>query len=773
MLDPAVARQLVRHRQRVNAIVDRHRQEMNALREYNGAVNAIYCTEFWPWYDGWGKRTYGGKWGFRRNGTETEDNRLQREVQTYNAALFLRSLRCNVKRDPQGRGDPAVKSACLNQYWEQPGQATIVRDVSEMAILFHGGAALKVGVDEGTGSPLERAYIEAVPPWELVIDRDAPSIKRRRYVGHMYQRPKEEVEAQYGVQLAERSAKLVGSRRLDYLETSTTTPIAPTQTQDQGGESGNPEDEYVTVLELCNLVDSVECDGTTYRGRLEIWILDQNESVSSTPIAITPLPFAGADGQASPHLFVLDYMHRPGRPNRPHAPVARLVPLQIGLNRLQSQAFRDIQRNTRKALARKSRFEQDQWDNLRDGSDENVALVKDDEQPLSDAFYAIPHQPLAADTVALINQLDGKLTRSLGPSQNARGEITGATAHEVQTTQLFTEEGLKYHSLLLTGLLEQVSACLVRAFIVGSVDTSDAVGGETLPTDGLAPVGSVDEAHVLPSTGGTSVNQQLLAASIPPKGWAEYPVEDNGETYTVTRESLDGNTVVVFTQAERTPVTDAALMAWLMGAGGQQYFALLDLVVAGGYKGVMARLMMEEIAIRAQLPKSLHPAALLAKIKEEGGDTPPPPPPAQGAHEGAEPPPKGEPPGGAPKPPSSGDGRTTLAINILARAGTALYALVKRRPDLKSPLGNAIMGIRQSVSALESGDIDGAQQGVLAASQALSAITDVEEPELDAARKDVAQVAKAATGGQLTPQPIDVAPGAPDQPPGEEPNAAV
>lgn len=731
---------------RVRGAVEQHRNAMESLRDEMGAANAMYLTRFWPWYANWGKRLFKDRWRYERTGEETEDNRIQKEVDTYNAALFQRVLRTLVKTDPQGRGDPKVKAAVLNALWSRFNMSEIVRDGSQMAILLH-GSGYKVGIEAGTGSPLERIYLDAIPPWELVLDRDMTSRKAERYRGHLYQTTADSVREKYGKAMAERGIRdIKGTPRVDYLWDNAS--LGGAAANAAGGSAANgeaDEDGYVTVLELCNFVDSVRgASGRMYKGRLEIWILDQ-PGLSESPISITPLPFAGPDGQPDPHIFPLGYMHEPSYPFRAHPPAARLVPLQIALNRLQSQMMRDVQRNQRKAIGREGALSQDQMDNLNDGVDRNTALTKDD-RPLTDIYYQIPSQPISADTVAFRNTIDVALTRQGGPSQNAMGNFSqGNTAHEVATIQLYTEQGLKYDVALLLNVLSQVSAAMIRAVIVAGVDVTDSVGGEVQDGSAVAPLGIVNDGTA--ESTGPDIAENMAAASIPTSGWAAFPIEDEGDTFEVTREALDGITQVTFLQSERTPITDSAILQWLTGGGSKQYMELYALMLKGGPIGVIAEAMMEQIAERGELPRSLHPAQLRQKVAEEAEKNPQPPP-----EETPEAPPE---PGNAPPEaqnapempktptkPALGDPRAGVAMGLLSEAHSALREAVSRDPGLKEGLATIAMGLVQTRDAITAGDWDSAKQSIIATSQLLSGIEDP-IPELDVVRSAMSKLTRA------------------------------
>jgi len=757
---------------RVHGIVSDHRAFWHSRQDEVGLANALFTTRFWPWWLGWGRRTFGNRWKNVLTGDEIEDNRLQREVLTYNAALDQPDLRFNVKPDPSGKGDPKVKTAVANAWVAQSEIAEVGRNMREMALMYPGAGA-KIRTEAGEGNPLYRTILEAIPPWELVQDRDVTNRRQARYRGHLYSAPRDYIEGKYGAALFDRGVvKLTGHQRANYLADGFNA-TGTSNLEHPGGETEqSPDTDFVTVLELCNLVDSVEVGGRLYKGRLEIWLIDQAAAVSDCPIAVTPLPFSPADGRPGAHIFPLSFLNELGYPLKAMAPMARFYPLAVARNILLRRTMMDIRRNARKAIAREGAFSQDQWDNLLDEQDMNVATTKNVDKPLADLWMAVPAQPIPADTMNMMANLDGMQTRQAGPSANAQGVVTNATAYETQNTQLFTEALFKLHIGITNELWRQVVECAIRAVLVCMTDTSDSEGGRLDKDEALAPVGVVGEEGAMAATDGPTTAQEQVAASIPAKGWATFTVEDNGEAYEVTPESLDGTTDVVFTEAETTPITNAGLLQWLTGQGLQQYMGLLAVVFKGGPEGAVAEAVMDQIAIRAQLPKSLH----VGELKRRAAEAAPAPEAAapdekETPPEGANPPPPAE-PATSPAPPKAGPSATV--DGILQQALGALGAVASQGPDMKAAVIDAGRAVRAALDAFAAGDGDAFASSLIAARQALSAVQ-VDDPNVDVARKAVATLIRAMASGTLpgVQSPEAMRPPPEEPPPGDVPGGAV
>jgi len=293
---------------------------------------------------------------------------------------------------------------------------------------------------------------------------------------------------------------------------------------------------------------------------------------------------------------------------------------------------------------------------------------------------------------------------------------------------------------------------------------TDSVGGEVQDGSALAPLGIVNDGASAETTG-PDVAENMADASIPASGWSTFPIEDDGDSYEVTREALDGITQVTFLQSERTPITDSAILQWLTGGGSKQYMDLYAMMLKGGPLGVIAEAMMEQIAERGELPRSLHPSELRRRVDEDAEKNPQPP---------AEPPPEpGNVPEGpenapempkTPAKPALGDPRAGVAMGLLSEAHSAIRAAVERDPALKPALSDLAMGLVQIRDAVSAGDWDSAKQAIVATAQVLSG-TEAHAPELDVVRGAMTKLTRALAADTLPrTRALDVTVGPEGQP---------
>jgi hypothetical protein len=681
---------------RILQIVLNHDKTMDIARDEMAENKAIYETRWWRHYIAQATRM-GTVKNYRWDGAEIEVNRLRRMMRTYLGALYPRASRVVCEADPLDRGDPLAGQASLNAWWKKQYTYLTVDHASLMALTLP-GSGLKIGYDPGKANPIERVWMRPIPPWELILDRDAPSWEDERYRGHVYQAPIEEVLERYP-QLRD---KIKGASRTDFFEeTIVGNPVVTAV-----GAERAPNGEYVRVLEFLNLRDTYMSEtGECYKGRLEVYILNQG---MDQPVVVTPLPFQDADGRDLPNIEPLIFDHEVGYPFRPIPPARVAIPQCTELNKLRTAMARDTRRNARKWFYKDGAIEQDEIDKYGNGIDGQGIKVKQ-EIPLDQAVFLAPTQPIAADNFRYTQMVEGDLDRVSGPSQNAQGQAIDTTAHEVQTIQLFTEADIAYHGVLLYGCLARVSRLVQRAILSAGMDVGDSEGGvEDAPVTDLALDPEETEVRVgLESEDPPEVRMTKSMTRPKVHPFEPFMLKVGEDKVEVTAEGLDGDFVITFVNADTTPVNRQTILQFMTGQGLKGYMDLWTLAEKGGAQGLMAERAMQHIAEMLNLPKDMHPAAMKASLKA------------------AEPAKKSEAPKGVaaamgPRPPVPDPAPPPSGLpDTLANVLMSMRKAVQANPQLAQALQQSAQAVQQAVEAAQAGDMAAVAQAVGAALDAL------------------------------------------------------
>jgi len=611
---------------KVKRLVVEHDALWQERRDEVSLLAALYETGFWQWYDGQQKNAPKAPI-FDRGNTRIEVNRLRKMVRTYLGALYPRASRVVCEEDPHGRGDAIITQATLNAWSKKPYTYLTVDNAAQMALTIH-GSGLKFGHDAGRSSPIDRVWMRPIPPWEMMVDRDALSWEDERFRGHLYTAPIEDVLERFP-QLE--GMGLTGGRKQDYFNQTGAGGADPNKPET--GDSTAADDGFVRVLEFLNLRDAwVYEDGTVIKGRLEVWILDQKAEISDQPIHCGPLPYDDADGRPLLNIEPLIFDHEIGYPFRALPPIKSAVPQQIELNLMRTAGAQDVRRNARKYGYVEGSVDEDELRKHANGVDGELIKFKPDVGDISRVLKPLDPAPIPADTIAHAAVAERDLDRQLGPSQNAQGNKIDTTAYEVQTIQLYAEEEIKYHATLLYGVLARGFRVVQAAIRMAGCHTGDSAGGSSAVVpeasggaDGAASGTKPEpEAVVAVAEGETDRGEPVAAVVVAraPEVAAFQPfiIMAGKNRLTVTAEALTGDFPITFVDAESTPVSRQTVLQFMTGPGFQQYMALWEVVQKGGPGALLAKLGMKHLAEAMNLPADMHPDAMSATLQSEADE---------------------------------------------------------------------------------------------------------------------------------------------------------
>ena len=434
-----------------------HDRTMRDGRKMWAMYKSTYMTRYWEYMAG--ERLPRNP---RATEIEVEVNRLWGVLSSYLGALYPRASRAVLSQDPAGRGDAEKAELAVNRWLSSSKINQRVMSSLRQGLLYP-GAGVKVGYHSGHGSPLDRVWMRVIPWWEMLLDRDVGDVDDERFRGHVYYRPKVEVEREYGLE------ELAGPRRLDFLSNATITSDDEPKGRRSEKSALSDESAFVRVLELCNLVDTYkdpENPEIEYQGRLEIYVLGQG-GISKEPVWVGPLPFAEPDGQPAPHVIPLIFNHEPEFPLRGIAHTARLMP-----------QFRELN-SYRSFLAMSTRKDTRQYE-----------VESGFERPLGDSIIPIQNAPISPNIWNYVGNVENDLERVIGTSPQARGMITKATAFEVQTAMQYTESEFGMHGNIKDQWLGGLVSLVLRALIACMQDTGDSAGAYEEQDVELAEVGA-------------------------------------------------------------------------------------------------------------------------------------------------------------------------------------------------------------------------------------------------------------------------------------------
>lgn len=467
-----------------------HDKRMRKKRSQWALYKATYLTQYWDFVQNKNSASSSAK---RLSDVEVEVNRMWGVLSTYLSALYPRASRAVLGPDPAGKGDPAKAGLAVNRWLASRKIHQRVMSALRQALLYPGCGA-KIGYSPGAGSALDRVWLRVIPWWEIILDSDVCDAEDERFRGHVYYRPKVDVEREYGLE------DLAGTRRVDFLAEQGS---ADSKSAVRKNDKANTDEQaFVRVLELCNLKDTIKDEDNediVYQGRLEIYVLGQG-ALSKTPVYMGPLPFANPDGTATSHIVPLIFNSEPEFPLRGIAQTSRIMPQIRELNAYRSFMAMATRKDTRQYVTRKGTLSGEEMTNLTEGHDGLILQVDQSfERPLADAIIPIPNAPISSNIGRYLAEVERDLERVIGTSPQARGQVTKATAFEVQTVQMYTESEFGMHASVKDEWLAELVKLLMRALIAAMTDSGDSRGAYEDQETRVAEVGAIpDEGQEKP-----------------------------------------------------------------------------------------------------------------------------------------------------------------------------------------------------------------------------------------------------------------------------------
>tara|TARA_R100000458_G_C8277553_1_gene253122 strand:+ start:2614 stop:4872 length:2259 start_codon:yes stop_codon:yes gene_type:complete len=620
-----------------------HDKRMREGRKGWALAKACYTTNYWKHIRTTGQTSR--KEYSKQTDIDIEVNRLWGIVSSYLSALYPRASRAVITPDPAGRGDPKKAELALNRWLSSNRIHKRILTGIRQSILYPGCGA-KIGYYPGRGNPLDRVWMRVIPWWEMLLDYDVGDTEDERFRGHIYYRPKTEVEEEYGLK------NLTGTSRDDFLEGSYRSGEKRNYKNPTRKQADSDNSAFVRVLELCNMRDNFSDSknpNIVYEGRLEIYILGQGK-LSQKPVWMGPLPFAGVDGDPLPHIVPLIFNHEPEFPLRGLSHSARVLPQIKEMNAYRSFMAMSSRKDTRQYVTRKGTFGADELTDLTEGNDGLILqLDKDYDRPLGDAIVPIMNAPISANIDRYMDLVAQDLERNIGMSPAARGIVTKATAFEVQAVQQYTESDFGMHASIKDEWLVGLLTVVLRALISCMQDLGDSAGAYDGQEVALAEVGALPTGEGVAVDGEDQEEQgeseegrdqsemakeqredseQEPFVSTDSLEFKEDEVEetkiepeklvlrDRREFVEVIVEDLDAAFDVTFVEGGGAPMDDVAKQQNLLGLL-EPYTSLWGLVIEGGPNSAMARAYMKALVEKFELPKDLHPDELEARMQEE------------------------------------------------------------------------------------------------------------------------------------------------------------
>ncbi|RMG57340.1 MAG: hypothetical protein D6722_25035 [Bacteroidetes bacterium] len=436
----------------VRYLTDQHDALWESRKADMRRWRASYLIDFWK------------KLPQRSNKIQIQTSDGYAHIESYQASLFSRNPAVVLKPGLQGLGDSHKAQAVCNMFLRKAREP--IEGTSRLALIYP-MAFLKL-IPQDVPEVFSRVLPVSLPPWEVILDREAPTWSAQTYVGHVYHVSIEDARALWGRKVFNPMPK---KDYLDELETDGDERLEGTKSLSA------PADEaafqYIRVTEMYDMKT----------GSLYLW--SPGYSSGQDFIYKESIPFRSYDDSPVVPIAPFYYNRVPDRPLDGYSAMKRVYDQLYEKNVTRSFQANAVRKAARQWFARAGSLTDSAKALLAKGEDGAVIDVEIGlDESLSSIMAAVPHSPSRPEVEAYIGQVQRELDRGSVLAPFTRGEATKTTATEAAALAAYTssEVGrLARERDAAISLLCMSFLCVLKTYI-GEEESSALVMLEGTPT---------------------------------------------------------------------------------------------------------------------------------------------------------------------------------------------------------------------------------------------------------------------------------------------------
>ena len=420
--------------------------QMGELRKYKDA----YENKFWK-----------GELEYDDSMIRVETADCFSYVEGFIAALFTKAPAVVVGADAaNAAGDPELAQAAANRFlYDQREQLEIA---SRLALICP-NAYLKLSPTDSE-EMLEKVSIRAVPPWEVITDRDASGWWNQRFCGHHYYLTIPEARDRFGAK------QFTAVPKQDYFGSG--------NSGYRGG--GNPSQygvsDYADLPDDYLYIEVVEFYDMAY-DKLYFW--SPNYKNGEELLEKSTIPVRTYDDLPLSNLSPLFYARKPERPMEGLSAVSRVYDQFYEKNILRTYWANAVRRDSRQYIYKEGAFDEEELAKITAGVD--GAMIATDEQTLAGLIQPVGVEPISSNFDRYLNFIESDINRGSILAPFSRGEATKATATEITALAQYSASEIGKMARERDFAIETIAKLYLRTLSLLADDGEKAVlvsGGE-------------------------------------------------------------------------------------------------------------------------------------------------------------------------------------------------------------------------------------------------------------------------------------------------------
>jgi len=401
--------------------VDVHEKYWKEQRKYLYNYKQAYETDFWE-----DSETYGlGDYGIT---IQTAD--AYGYIESYIASLFSRNPGVIFKDGLRNRGNKDIAEHLANDFLIR--QRSVIEDASRMALIYP--MAFAKLMPRQSDDIYRRVDMFAIPPWEIVIDRQARRWQDCRYVGHKYYLPLPEAKELFG------NKQFEPQRKEEYFDR-----------EYKNEEDPNVDAEMFQFIEIVEMYDLVN-------GMMHFW--SPNWQMGDKYLESTVIPFENASREPVIPIVPLYFNRIPDNPLDGYSAMKRIYDQIYESNLIRTFQANAVRKASRQYLIRKGSLDEEQMAQLASGID--GLFVEVDDENINNCVVPLPQNQTPPELEYYYRQVQQDKDKGNILAPFTRGEATRSTATEIAALASYSSNEIGRLARERDQMIEQLATTYIN-----------------------------------------------------------------------------------------------------------------------------------------------------------------------------------------------------------------------------------------------------------------------------------------------------------------------
>ena len=466
-------------------ILDEHDEFWEGQRQELIRFKAVYEMDFWE---------------------EESADKTQIRIQTndgygyiegYQASLFARNPAVVVKAGVSGKGDPEKAKGVANYFLGK--SRSVIEGASRMALIYP-NSFIKY-VPRESDNVYDKVIPVAVPPWEIMVDRDAVRWDLQRYVAHIYW-------------LSVPKANERFKRRKSFADMATDMESYFDEDKEAkenyDRDRAAPKSDMFRHIKIVEMYDLLEDKLYWWSPAEPTKWLDKEDFIPFRDIADNPVV----------PIIPFYYNNIPDRPLEGYSSMKRIYDQLYEMNIIRSFQANAVRKASRQWLVKKGELSSEEMAKVTSGVD-GLFIEVESEESLDSIIRPVPHESTPVEVARYYQDVQNDKDKGSVVAPLTRGEVTKATATEIAALAAYTSSEIGRMARERDATIEHMASvylCVLSVFLEEEKTAalmifegkSEAISAKDIMGD--FRVYAADQAATPMSE---SVHKQQLLANVP------------------------------------------------------------------------------------------------------------------------------------------------------------------------------------------------------------------------------------------------------------------